>query len=359
MASRRAPGEGGMWERPDGKWEASRTIAYNSNGNPVRIRAVAKTKADASQKLLQKLKERGVAPGVAVGRRSRTVRSWATEWLVMCEDAGLKPDTVNQYRTTFRLHINPHIGDVDLATLRPGHIKKLLKDLKDSGQSASTTHRVMAILRTCLRQAIVNEHLASDPTIGQKLPKRETTKAKAWSSEDLKTFLEAARESGLWTLFLVAATTGARLGELRKLRWEDVDLNARTISVQSGKTEAAARTITLAEDVADVLKAQQQDSGLVWGGIHQTTIRRQFEAIIKAAGLPRITFHGLRHTFASVSLQEGVPLTVVSQKLGHSSPHITLKVYAHCLPSDEAKWTLGLGGIISHADGKASSSTSD
>jgi integrase len=183
-----------------------------------------------------------------------------------------------------------------------------------------------------------------------------SSEQRCWDEVELRAFLRAARQHRLCPGLRLAALTGMRRGEVLGLRWSDVDLEGRRVSVRrsatcagyrvhitTNKTWTSRRSIDLDAETVAVLAAwrQTQTAELGYsnlftndrgGLIHPHLLSQTFERISAAAGLQRIRFHDLRHTHATLRLKAGVPLKVVSERLGHSSPAFTMCVYQHVLP---------------------------
>ena len=168
--------------------------------------------------------------------------------------------------------------------------------------------------------------------------------------EQLASFLREARESGVFELYYLDLATGLRRGELLGLKWTDIDLEKGELQVKRQvvriegkiveaplKTKNAYRTLPLAEDTVQVLKQQKKKAGSSpWvfpsptgGPISPDSVLHMLHRVLKRAGLPRVRFHDLRHTFATLALQNGVDIKTVSGMLGHFSAGFTLDTYAH------------------------------
>ena len=183
-----------------------------------------------------------------------------------------------------------------------------------------------------------------------------------WKATELRAFLEGAKDDRLYALWHTAATTGLRRGELAGLAWSDIDLDAGTVTVRSNRVTVGYRVETttpksnkaavlgLDADTVTVLRghrARQAQERLAWGptcvdsglvftrengeGYHPQRIAQIFDRLVTRSALPRLTLHGLRHSYATAALEAGVDLKTVSSRLRHSSIAITGDVYAHTL----------------------------
>ena len=209
-------------------------------------------------------------------------------------------------------------------------------------------------------------------------PKVQSSKRKStmrvWSASDLRRFLAATADHRHHAIYVVAANTGMRRGELLGLRWADVDLDAASISIHQAvvtvryeivmsdvKTETGRRTIDLNKRTVEALRAVReaaddaQPSDLVFGKtatepLHPERVSRAFTNVIAKHKLPSIRFHDLRHGHASLLLKAGVPAKVVSERLGHASPGFTLNVYQHVLPGMQAEAADVFGELLEEED---------
>lgn len=182
--------------------------------------------------------------------------------------------------------------------------------------------------------------IATDPTEGCALPKLEHKEMKTLPIEQLTSFLREAKDSGVFEMYYVELATGLRRGELLGLKWEDIDLEHGSLRVKRQvaridgeiveaplKTKNAYRTLPLAEDTIAVLQQQRKKVGSsLWvfpsptdGPISPDGVLHMLHRVLKRAGLPRVRFHDLRHTFATLALQNSVDIKTVSGMLGHFS----------------------------------------
>ena len=210
--------------------------------------------------------------------------------------------------------------------------------------------------------------IAVNPAEGCALPRLEHREMKTLPVEQLQSFLREAKDSGVFELYYLELVTGLRRGELLGLKWEDVDLERGDLRVRrqiariSGegveaplKTKNAYRTLPLAEDTVDILEAQRKKTGdSPWvfpsptgGPISPDSVLHMLHRVLKRAGLPRVRFHDLRHTFATLALQNGVDVKTMSGMLGHFSAGFTLDTYAHVTTASQRQAAKTMGSILS------------
>lgn len=271
--------------------------------------------------------------------------------------------TAYSYERTLRLHVLPSIGKIRIAELGPESVKRLYDHLRGR-VSPSMLARVHVTLRAMLNLAREERVIATSPleSIRKTAPRHKRARVEAMTEKQVKALLRAARGHRLEALFTVAVTAGLRQGELFALRWSDVDLARRALSVQrsaqevSGditfvepKTALSRRRVALSTVAVEALKRRKTMAGkenhasdLVfpsdrgWVLRKSNFLRKDWDPIRKAAGVPDTRFHNLRHTAASLLLIEGVHPKVVSELLGHASVTLTLDTYSHLIPTMQA-----------------------
>jgi len=264
-------------------------------------------------------------------------------------------------------------GKLVLSRLSPDHLQRLYSNRLEAGCSAASVHQLHAVLRRSLGQAarwgLVARNIASLVT-PPRIKRREMA---TLSPEQARTFLEAAKGDRLETLYALALTSGMRQGELLALRWRDVELDCGTLQVvatlhrtpdgfvfSEPKTARSRRQVVLT--VAAIaamrhhraaqpeerlrLRAAWEDNGLVFADVTGRPIegtsltQRSFYRLRERAGLPRIRFHDLRHTAATLLLGQGMHPMVMADMLGHSQISVTLDLYSHTPPAmhRQAAW---------------------
>ena len=351
-------------------------------------------KSDAEQALHEILND--VNHGTYVAPSNQTVAAYLTQWLGTIR---VKPTTHDNYRVAAEVHTIPRLGGVKLSALTAHQVDQLYRDLEAAGKRAGqcrtagvtcrdhacrpSNHRGLAaksvrhvhtMLRKALQDAVDRQDLAvnvadaaTPPT--QKQARSRRSRDEVWTPEQARRFLAATaddRDAPMWELF---ATTGMRRAEVVGLRWRDLDLNAGRLTVahtitevsgglveqDDGKTDAAERTFRLDAVTVEALRrwraAQLEerlalgpawtDAGLVFtredGTAHRPKrLSSHFTTVCKRVGVPPVGLHGVRHSYATISLRAGVSPEVVSKRLGHSSVAITLSIYAHVFEQDDA-----------------------
>jgi integrase len=275
--------------------------------------------------------------------------------------------TALTYQVVAQRHlIKDAIGAVRLDKLRRAHVQALIDRKAAQGYAPRYVKQIHGILDHALARAVRVGILPLNPADGIDLPPQRDHPLSVFSEDETRRFLAGAAGDDLEALWIVAATLGLRRGELIGLRWPDVDLARGTLTVQrthrrvpergwiiadDAKSDSSRRTIQLPSVCVAALRSHRarqlerrlklgaawNDTGAVFDtgdGAHIHDPRylgRRFEPLTDRLGLPRIKFHGLRHTAATNMLKRGVPVHVVAQMLGHNDPGITLRVYAHVL----------------------------
>lgn len=384
-------------EREDGgrnrKW-----LSPRKELSPIDL-ATLPPKKQAEKLLLQKLAE--IENGTYFEPSEQTVAEYLERWIEDYCKPNLRQKTWESYQLLIKLHINPELGKVPLIKLKPAHLQKLYSsklkggraDGKPGGLSSRSIRYIHAIIHEALSHAVKWEIIPRNVAEAVTPPKQNNNnttkeKAQAWNAKQLALFLDAVKEDNLYPLYFLAAHTGMRQSELLGLRWKDINFNKKTVKVeqiasrtsdgiiyQPPKTKTSRRTITISKEVVNVLKAhrknrfvhlanteKQNDSMLVFLSTAGTPIQaknllRHFRSVVNRLDLPPITFHGLRHTHATILLSEGWNVKIVSERLGHSMPSVTWDVYSHLLPGQQEKAAENFSEILSLAKGQKNGRT--
>ena len=382
MPKRRANGEGSIRKRSDGRWEGRYTAGHDpETGKAIIKNVLGKTQAEVKEKLKKAIEE---TAGIDYGRaKDYTVGGWLEVWYENYVKIKMRPSSYLTYRGYLDNHIKPNIGGISLGSLTTLDLQKLYKKLLEGGRvdrieskrqpkglSAKTVRNIHQIISSALKLAVDQRLLARNPADGCALPKVERKEMQTLPAAQLASFLREARESGVFALYYIDLTTGLRRGELLGLKWEDVDLEKGELRVrrQIGrvggevlemplKTKNAYRTLPLSADAISVLKMQKCKVGnSEWvfpsptgGPMSPDSVLHMLHRVLKRAGLPKVRFHDLRHTFATLALQNGVDVKTVSGMLGHFSAGFTLDIYAHVTTSAKREAAKTMGNVLSGA----------
>jgi integrase len=349
----RGKNEGSLHQRPNGTWRAQLSVSGR------RISKGFKTKAEAQEWLrsMQTQVERGF--DYQAGKI--TLAEYLPQWLES-HAVSLRPKTADQYRRVIEKHILPHIGDIQVKNLRIARVEQFYGELVQSGLGVRTVRIVHAILHNALEKALRYGLVVSNPTHGAALPRYRHGEMQVMDESQVTRFLVAAQDSPYLALYHLALTTGMRQGELLGLKWTDLqwhsgallvqrqvqDIRGQGTIYQEPKTRSGRRTIKLGEVTLQTLRLHREHQQLLKASAGNrwkendlifpskvgtprdpSNLRLDFKRVLEKAGLPKIRFHDLRHTAASLMLNHGVPVIVASKRLGHSKPSITLDIYGH------------------------------
>ena len=327
--------------------------------------------------------------GAYVAPSSESVAAYLDRWLAAVR-VTVRSSTAALYRTLVVAYVKPRLGQLRLEDLSAPALNAFYADLLTSGRrrggiaaplSATSVHNVHRVVHRALADAVRWGVLPRNVADFADPPKTSTPEARAWGAEQVRAFLVAVDSDRLSALWRLAAMTGMRRGELVGLRWADVDLETERVnvaqvatmvgaSVRYGepKTRTSRRSIALDAGTVTALKThrkRQLEERLAWGTAWADTglvfthedgralmpphVTRMFGRLVTAAGLPELTLHGLRHSHITALLRAGQPIRVVSARAGHSSPAITLGVYAHVLPGDDEAAALAAANAVAEA----------
>jgi integrase len=321
-----------------------------------------RTRKDAERARIDLLAK--LQAGAYVEPSKLTVGRFLVEQWLPSLRAQVKPRTHAWHQTNVSNHLVPAIGNIELQKLMPGHLNKVYADL-DSKLSNQTIHHLHATIRRALADAVRWGLVNRNAAILANPPRPERHEMQTWSASELRTFLESVRTDRLYSMWLLASSTGMRRSELLNLRWRDVDLGAARVSVVESKTAAGRRSIAIDKDTVSALKAWRTaqlqermlqgpayvDSGLTFtrsdgSRLRESWLDHTFQRKIRQLGLPKITFHGLRHAHATIALAAGIHPKTMSARLGHASVSITLDLYSHAVPALEEEAAATVAALV-------------
>ena len=386
MARKRKQGTGTVRQRKDGRWEGRAVVGYDDKGLPLTKNVLAKTKLECQEKLTKLLEEVG-------GTRPEKIRAdmpfgeWMDFWYQNYIKPGLRPTTQSTYESSIYLHIIPQLGKIPLCQLTQKDLQQFYAYLKKEGRLVRTelygtglSDRMVrmchAKCRAALDQAVQENLIRTNPAVGCKLPPKRGREMLVLSPGELRRFLLQAKADGSFELFLLDLCTGLRRGELMALQWSDLDLDAGTLTVNKQvyavngkmqlnvpKTRASVRKLVLPPAVVEVFREYQKTADSRWlfpspvkedAPLTPGEAARRLHGILERAGCKQVRFHDLRHTFATMALENGMDIKTLSAMLGHVSAATTLDIYTHITGEMQseaaAKIDRGLGNEVQEND---------
>ena len=329
--------------------------------------------------------------GRYVDRSNVRVGDWLTATWLPVMKTQVKPTTWESYRILLELHVLPWLGSTPIQKISATALNDLYARLLRNGSKRtpgplkpSTVHHLHLLLHKALGDAVEAGLLFDNPAGRAKPPRLAPVVVsgdQCWTVTDLRRFLDYISDDRLRAAYQLSAMTGMRRGEVLGLQWRDMNLDEARLVVQHAQVVVRDKLISstpksgkprVVELDAGTVKALwehrcrqilerkawgpgYQDSGLVFrredgSPVHPSSYGQRFRVLIGEAGLPRIRLHDLRHTHASMALQAGVPVKVVSERLGHANPGFTLTLYAHALPGVQAEAAAAVASMVYEPD---------
>ena len=337
---------------------------------------LGKTQAEAKEKLKAAVEQ---AQQVDVTRTDEyTVASWLHTWYDLYALPNVRTATADRYKLMIETYTIPRIGKIKLKKLTSRDLQKMYKNLMEHGRvnmrsghgnpglSSTTVHSVHLMLHSAFERAVKERLIARNPTDDCIAPKIQKVEMKTLRPEHLQSYLNAASDRGVLPMFYLELVSGLRKGELVALLWDDLDIQNRTISVTKQyiknpggkltlsrpKTETSVRKVSIPQEAVELLIQEHEKhpenpymfpSRTTGEMYYPDSVVKLHQKILKDAGLEHISFHALRHTFATLALQNGIDIKTVSNMLGHYDAGFTLRTYTHATRQvqDQAAETMG------------------
>ena len=311
-----------------------------------------------------------------------------SNWLTLIKN-DLSPTTMRTYRSLLSIHILPGLGDRPVNNIRASDLDLLYQALTNKvGLAPASVRQIHAIIRRAFNQAVMWEWVATNPAANATPPKLVKPKLSPPSADQLDEILRVAddRDPELGHFLHIAASTGARRGEVCALRWTNLDTKRKTLTIEHSIAEVtgglkekgtkthANRRIALDTETLEVFEAQraiaterarqvgmkiapdafvfsrEPDCRRPWT---PGNVTNQFQAIRDELGFKNMRLHDLRHFMATRLMAAGVDVRTVSGRLGHSNPSTTLSVYAHFVEASDRNAALVMGNLRSQPRKKA------
>jgi integrase len=377
MARRRGNGEGSISERADGRWMGRYTVE-TPTGPKRKYNDYAPTRKGAAEKLTSALAARN-GGALFTDADELSLGEYIAGWLETSVKGSVKAISYEQYARMVRVHVAPALGHIKLVKLTPGHLQSFYQSKLADGMAPGSVRQLHTIVHRALSQAhkwrLVHENVAAatDP------PKPQPKEIRPLDADQAMRLLDATRGTRFGAAFVLALTTGARIGEILALHWDDAEPDRATMRIARTLSEAKGgprfttpksgkgRSVKLTALAVEALhrhRARQNEERLRAGGawcdndlVFTTRLgtpyqrvhleKRHFRPLLAQADLPRITLHDLRYTAATLLLSEGVHPKLVQELLGHSSIAITLDRYSHFLPSMGDQTALAMDAALS------------
>ena len=292
-----------------------------------------------------------------------TLREYINFWQETYDKHQSRPTTYAAHNYVFKNHILPGLGDTQISELTSEMVGEFLEERKRFGNhrrsgfglGEETMRHIHRLLQQCLNQAIRDGLLTENPAKAFRYRKSTTVKANIMTPLEMEDYLDAAERLGYLPMFMLALMSGLRQGELIALKWSDLDIENRTLTIAENRAVVRrelveygnqTRTITLTPEVVDLLimeHSKHPSSPLMF--MHPATlkpyspqmVRRMHKEIIIEAGLDHIRFTDLRHTCAIASLRNGMEAKELAQMLGHARTSMTRQNYTPYLPHKKKK----------------------
>lgn len=363
---RRAKGEGTIRKRAsDGVWEGRVTVGVD----PATGKYVTKSVYNKSQRIVRE-KMQELATSVSVGNYipdpNMTVGEWLDMWLQIYARRSVKRDTLVRYEGDIRLHIKPVIGHIQLSKLTTAAAQAVVNLCVDGGLSQKSAANCRGVLLTSLNCAVDNKLIAENPVEKTSVPVSEEpkTEMRPLKDNEVPIFLQLIHGQRFELFYIFALFTGARFSEILGLSWDCIDFEHSRITLYrqlcrprkageqhyfSTLKSKQKRSFVVAQQVMNALREQRRRQaerrlivGESWnnpynlvftndlgGHLALFTVYKDFKKIVRRMGLDMVRFHDLRHTYATLSLQNGVNYKTLSHNLGHRTVAFTMDVYGH------------------------------
>ncbi len=352
----------GIRQRKNGKYEGRVKYEYQSHS------VYGDTISEVKKKMLDlryKLEH-----GQFVDKNVITLDEWYQTWLTTYKRNQVKKGTIIAYQNGYNYYVKEKLGNKKLSKIRGEHIQQLFNELEQNRLAVSYIKVLSAILGGCFKQAYKNGLIEDNPVAKITLPRAmESKPRRVLSKEEQELFFKYAKDSYLYNLFALTVMTGMRGGEVRGLKYSDINrakqvihIN-RTLKCEAGigffedspKTKTSKRDIPITKDIREVLERQKyiyNDDVIDMNGylfhlpdgkpISRERVQSEIDRIVKwmkyeKISFERFTLHCLRHTFATRAIESGMKPQTLKSILGHSSLSMTMDLYSHVLPTTKAE----------------------
>lgn len=409
-ARRNANGQGGVYRRADGRWEA-KVFVDTPDGRRKRISVYGDSERATLDELGQVLDQQ--RRGIPIATTTLTVADYMTYWLAHIAEPSIRRTTYATYEGDVRLHIVPGIGNRKLKSLQASHIRAWLTGLQtrcqccaqgkdaargrksqarccaltpaqccDDTLSASSIRHILRVLRAALQDAVDEEMLSRNVARLVQLRVTDDRKVRSFTRAEAMRFIRTAEATRLYALWAVALSMGLRRGEALGLQWSDVDFEAERITIRRAlhrvdgqlklenvKTEGSVAVLPVPQTLLPILTNHRRrqleerlaagsawrDSGLVFtttqgGALEPRNVNRMFHGLCEKADVPQLRVHDLRHSCATLLFTMGVQPATVQKILRHSSITVTTGTYVEVIEAVQRDALDSIGSLFGAGD---------
>jgi integrase len=366
---------GNITKRGKNSWRLKFDVVGQDGKRSTRYVTVRGSRQDAQKRLTRLLTE--ADQGILPEPSRLTVAAYARETLDVAKD--LAPKTRERYGELLERQIAPHLGEIHLQKLTARHVESWHATLLELGLSPRTVGHAHRLLHKVLERAVKHRTIGHNVVGLANPPTVEAREVEILEPDQVKAVLDSLEGHSLHPIVSLALSTGMRRGELLGLQWQDVDLDTATVRVERSleetraglrlkppKTKRGRRSIRLPSDAVVVLRSHKLEQmqlrlqiGLGKIGaetfvfstidgkpLSPDNLSRDWRRVCASKGLPRVSFHSLRHTHASMLIASGVDILAVSRRLGHSRASTTLDVYGHAAKGGDEAVARAIEGLL-------------
>jgi integrase len=352
---------GHLRQRSDGSWQIIVHNGYNANGKAVRHHETLRGSKKSAQQRMREL-ESGLDRGIPIPVGKLTIAEHLRQWFDGYVKTNCCQRTQDSYQSIINTHLLPFLGHIQLKQLNPQTIQAYYGKTCEKLCTRTVQHH-HRMLSQSLKWAVRQGYLGRNPCELVDAPSPRKHIMRTLTPTEAEIMLETARDNQYYPVIYTAVSSGLRQAELLGLRWRDLDLDLLSISVsqvlykrrgvcifKEPKTSGSSRRVSMTPKLGLFLRETKRQREILYlelgrplslddlvfanidgGPVDPCTLTHNFARIIKRAGLERVRFHDLRHTFASLMLLRGAKPKVISEALGHASVAFTMDVYSHII----------------------------
>jgi integrase len=342
-----------IYKRKDGRWEGRYPKGRKADGRIHYGYIYGYSYRIVKERLIEKKAEQIKLPSLSIRQFQGVFAQWVNYWLAEIMRSKIKESTYASYTNKFQLYILPLLGKLSLERITAADIEQVIS-VQQQKLSINSIHIIFGLMNSCFEAAKERNYISINPCRQVHLPKKEKRKVQALTRAQQALIEKESMKTSKGLPIILALETGMRIGEICALKWNDIDFERSVLEVKktkqriavpfhptnrtkivetAPKTITAARIIPLSKKIKALLlrvQAQAVTPYVVESNGHDVeprTVSYRFEQIKNAVGLKTVTFHALRHTFATRCVEAGANIAAISSLLGHSSIKLTLDTY--------------------------------